>query len=484
MTATVVAAAPVSAPSSATAHGWSRRHYALIGGIALLHAVIRAEMPLGQDMLWGARFGTDFLDSGHLARSDSYSWTAHGRAWVPNSWGWNVVLGVAYRTMGIVGFWLLGAALAVVMALVVARIAERIGAPPLPTVAVYVPVGLLGLAAAPRAQTVSTIVVLLIPALVSRLVLGSGRAAVSATGALILLQIGWINIHSGALIGPFLVLACGGAMMAARRRTILVPVAAGRLALATVATALACLLTPYGTAPIRHANDVRKASVGLVTEWDHVGFGSVAQLLALLAVITAAALTVRVWHAGRPSTAACLGVLTVATADAVRFLPMLAVLAAPEVALVIARLNVRPRMFAVMVGATAVVLSAFAVLNARDLRSLGDTVSPSLVRALPAGCRLLNDDMAGDAVILLRPDTPVSLDGRYDMYGREIVVHVENLFLDRPGTDAALVREGITCVLGPTDMSLVRRLSRSPQWTMAGRDGVRTLLIRTAGAQK
>lgn len=456
---------------------WTRVHYALIGAIALVQMLIRAEMPLGQDMLWGARFGSDFLSTGHLAHADSYSWTAAGKTWIPNSWGWNVVLGVAYRGGGVIGLWLLGAILAVGMAMAVARLAERLGAAPLPTAAWYAPVGLLGLAAVPRAQTLSTIVILAIPELVLVALAAPARSAGRAIVGLLTLQLVWMNLHSAALIGPVLVLVCGVGVLVGRGS----PQGATRVAGMTFGTILACLVTPYGAAPLTHAGDVRSTSVGLVTEWDTVGFGSIAQALGLLAVLGAAALCVVAWRAGRFATSAAIALLALATASAIRFLPMMAILAAAEVALLFGRAKVRPRMFAVMVAATSAVLSLIAIANLRDLRSLGPTVSPALVAEIPAECRLLNDDLAGDAVTLLRPQVPVSLDGRYDMYGRAVITKVEGLFADHVGADATLRRDRVNCILGPTSMPLVQRLSADPNWAVRDKDSVRTLLVRASG---
>lgn len=475
---TVALSRPASPGIGLGSEPWRRPHYLLLVGLALLQALIRAEVPLGQDMLWGARFGENFLDTGHLAHVDTYSWTAHGRLWIPNSWAWNVVLGATYRAMGIVGFWVLGAVLAVVMAVVFGYVCRTLRVPPLAALAVYAPVGFLGLAAVPRAQTVSTIVLLLIPPLVVR-VLSSGRARAWRTvGLLFVGQIVWINVHSAALIGPVFVLVCGAAALT---RACDVPLRARvlRLGCSVVVTAVGCLITPYGTAPLRHANDVRSASVGLVTEWDSVGFGGIAQLLGLLAVVAAAGLVWRVWRLGRPEVAAAIALLAATTASAIRFLPMLAVFAGPEVALVVAGLNVRRRMFRVIVAATTAVLALIAALDMRDLRTIGVTVSQRLINELPTGCRLLNDDLVGDAVTLLRPDVPVALDGRNDMYGRQIIITVEDMFADKPGTQAALRRDDVTCILGPTSMALVRGLRTDPHWRVAGQDAARTLLLRT-----
>jgi hypothetical protein len=76
----------------------------------------------------------------------------------------------------------------------------------------------------------------------------------------------------------------------------------------------------------------------------------------------------------------------------------------------------------------------------------------------------------------------VSLDGRYDMYGRKIITEVQDMFADRPGTAAEMQRDRITCVLGPSAMPLVKRLSSAAGWAVRGHDKVRTLLVRAAGA--
>jgi hypothetical protein len=76
---------------------------------------------------------------------------------------------------------------------------------------------------------------------------------------------------------------------------------------------------------------------------------------------------------------------------------------------------------------------------------------------------------------------PVSLDGRYDMYGRDVIVRVEGMFENRPGTAGLLDSAGGTCVLGPSSMPLLRALRHNSQWMVVGTDRVRTLLVRTAG---
>jgi hypothetical protein len=468
---------PTTVPAAARSP-WMRRHYVLISALALLQMVLRAEVPTDSSVLWSARAGEDFLRSRNLPHVDSYSWTAFGHSWIPNSWAWNVVLGGAYREMGNVGFLVVAAGLAVLMALAVAWTAQRIGAPPFVTIAVYAAIGMFGLVAVPRAQTLSTIVPLLVPPLVVRALSNDRRRSTRAIMGLGVLEAAWMNLHSAALIGPVLVFACGAALViASGRRSRLSPLVR-RLAAATAVSGLGCLLTPYVTAPVRHASEVRSSSVGIIGEWSPVGFGDITRTVGLICVLLAPIVAWRVWRSGRPEVAAGIVVLAAASADAIRFLPVLGVFAAAEIALWISRANVRPQWFRLIAGATVAVLVALTLHGLRDIRSLGAAVSPRLVDALPSGCRLLNDDIVGNAVVLYRPDVPVAVDGRNDLYGRDLLLTVIHLFDDRPGTHLTLARDRVTCILGPSDTQLVERLRSSPAWRVVDQDSVRTLLVR------
>lgn len=462
--------------AAATGGGWRRHHFLLLVTIGALQALVRAETPIGQDAYWSARYGLDVLHSGHLPRVDTYSWTAHGRQWVPNSWLWNVVLGGTYDAAGVLGFWVVGAALSIGSALVVGLLARTCGAKPLPTIAVYAPIGMLGVEAIPRAQTLSNTAALVVAYLIARVLRQSGRRALRSASVLVAVQILWMNLHSMALLGPVLAGVVGFAVLAGTRT--LTRHKVRQLVAITAVLALACLATPYGVLPITHAAEVRDASVGLVVEWLPAGFGSTAQILALLSVLGGCALAWRSWRGGRFGFAACIVVLAAATATAIRFLPMVAVAGTPELALLVGTLRVREQFMRIVVAAVAVVLAALAALGWRDLRLLEPMVSPDLVAAVPSGCRVLNDDLAGDALVLTRPDVSVSIDGRNDLYGRRTIQSVLDQFANRAGTLKLLRQENVGCVLGPSSTALVNELRHTAGWRVVAQDSFRTLLVR------
>jgi hypothetical protein len=112
--------------------------------LGLLLGLFRAEASLGDsDVLWGARAGLDMLRTGHLPRHDFYSWTVPGKAWIPNSWGWNLVLGITYKAGGLTGIFVLGILLTSGLCLVIGWFAKRLGADPARTVMIVAVMGML-----------------------------------------------------------------------------------------------------------------------------------------------------------------------------------------------------------------------------------------------------------------------------------------------------------------------------------------------------
>lgn len=133
-----------------------------MGLCGVLLGVIRVEGLADPNVLWGTRDGLDILSSGHLPRADAWSWTVAGRHWIPNSWGWDVVLGSIHRLGGATALGLLNLVLIMVLVLGMARAAFRLGACGLAVVAT---IGALGGAilmpwANGRLQIISYVVIL------------------------------------------------------------------------------------------------------------------------------------------------------------------------------------------------------------------------------------------------------------------------------------------------------------------------------------
>ena len=449
----------------------------VLAAVGALLAVRRAEAPYADtDILWGTRSGTDILSGAGLPHADSYSWTAHGAAWVPNSWGWNVLLAVAYRAAGYAGIAVLGilalAGAGALLGVTIRRAGAGVGWSAL---VMQICLGLLALFLYPRAQLADYAAVVAIPLLASIALDGPPRASRRAVIGLIAVQIVWMNLHSTAVLGPAVIAAVGLGRLVTRRSW-----RNGRRVIALVlATAAACLATPYGTAPITHLAEVRAASVGLISEWRPAGTGSAEQLLALGALVLGGIAALAAARRRAYDTVAVLLLFGAMTAVALRFAPLLMLAAIPPLALAARHIPARPQ-FVARIGALAIAVLAIAcAAGAGGFAQPGvQNTSPALVAALPRGCRLVNDMAVGGAVLLARPDVAVSIDSRNDMYGRASELTALRV-IDDPGFGSGYVEaHHVGCVLAPSSSPLVRALLNAPDWQVRGTDTVRTLLVR------
>jgi hypothetical protein len=224
-------------------------------------------------------------------------------------------------------------------------------------------------------------------------------------------------------------------------------IGATRIAIATALTALACAATPYGFAMIKHVPEVRRASVGIINEWQHPGFASAGQGVSLAVMIAGLGIALVSWRAGRHHIAVALLLLAALTWSAIRFAPMLGVVMIPEVALLLGRAKARPFMLRRILALGLALITIATVVGLPHFGTVGPEESARLVRELPPRAVVVNDYLAGNAVILLRPDARVSVDGRNDMYGRATVIRMIDLLRDRPGTAQAMDEAGVTAVL-------------------------------------
>jgi len=469
---------------SPTSVGLVTRRPALILALAgLLLGLRRSESPYADsDILWGARSGMDFLNTGAIPRADAYSWTAHGTSWIPSGWGWNVLLGIVYRLAGSAGVAMLGIVAVAALAVLTGQAARRAGASTWWAVLAFIIVaGIFELFLYPRAQLSDYLAIFVFPVLVPVALCGQARPALRAGALTTSVQVLWMNLHTAAVLGPVLVTAFGVGHVLGMRSGEQRRAALGRLVVLVALTAAGCLATPYGVRPITHLEAVRRASVGLVSEWRPVGFGSPEQVLGVAALVLATGGAWVAFRAQRMGTLLVLIVLGVATASAIRFAPMTALYAVPELATAAGRIRVRPEFLSRICALACAVLAVSCVAGMRGFAQPGAAnTSPSLVSDLPSGCRLLNDYGIGGAVILRRPDVPVSIDSRNDLYGRAAELQSLSVLGDPKFGLEYVESHEVTCVLVQSHAPLVGALERTGQWRVARSDAVRTLLIPTA----
>lgn len=235
--------------------------------------------------LWGhVFFGQEFLHTGHLARTDPYSWTANGQPWINHEIIAEVALALAHRALGGAGLLLLKMIVGLLtfgIALLIARkqmvpgvrlIAWAFGA--LAVVEIS-----YGFAARPQIFTALALAAeLWILAAIHR----GHRCWAFALPPLFAV---WINTHGGALAGLVLLLVatiataaqgfCGRVAPEFLRPRIAAPASAGvpaLLAISSVVSAAALLVNPYGFGLIRWLVQSVLWFRPQIAEWNPVQF--------------------------------------------------------------------------------------------------------------------------------------------------------------------------------------------------------------------
>jgi hypothetical protein len=107
------------------------------------------------------------------------------------------------------------------------------------------------------------------------------------------------------------------------------------------------------------------------------------------------------------------------------------------------------------------------------------TYPMGLVADIPHGCKLFTTDLIGSYVILARPDVPVSLDTRNNLYGPAQLVAEERVLHGRGDVSRGLAGAG--CVLVPRSYGLARQLQRDSKWRVQAASRIAILYVRRSG---
>ena len=499
------------------------RDWALLTAWLASLALIRSGSLDERDPYWQIRAGLENLAGAPLARPDTWSWAPIDNLFYPNSPGWNLLLAGAYKAGGFWGLFALSVvAMGGYLALTV-LVARALGARPLPGLVALVPLLLLALPwFSPRATIIVQASLMLSVhlclvwrplarghgPLVNALVVGVAGFTLSAAGNWI--HLSWIplSLLVAAAWAVFWLLDDG---LDRHRRWALISAGAIGLVLGT-------LTTPYGVAVgLERAAAAERACAGLIVEWlPLMTPGLPAQWLVTGIVGAAATLACVVWVAtslrrGRPHapTLPGLAALTVIAAPAtiagfvaVRFqgvaLLTLAPIAAVAGTIIADRAKAsaaarpiqgawrtkRLREWATGHPWRVILTSVIVVLSpGTALLALLHAQPPEheIAARIPQGCHLFSDDGTSGAIVLLRPDVKVWIDGRADYYGRERLTATREYLR---ATSTQVVPAGTTCVVlpaaAPESALLAARLARDPAWIEADREKGFTLWLPSA----
>jgi hypothetical protein len=436
------------------------------------------------DVWWHLKTGEYIAAHHSVPRTDPFSYTRAGEPWVAHEWLTELLLYGLERATGWAGLIIIFAA---VLCAAFFLLYLRCG--PNPFVA-----GVLTLAAAwatiPVWGVRPQILSLLLTSLWLLILERSERNTKLLWWTLPLMLL-WVNLHAGFAVGLALstLFVAGELLERVLGRS---QQSAPRLRFAALVLFLDLLIVPLNPNGLRlftyPIETLRSAAMqDYIAEWGSPNFHQ-AQYLPLLLVVLAtfAALAwsrVKV----RPRDLVLLVVSLYAGLCSIRTIPLFVLIALPLLARSLGNWPASrsqplrpPRTSHTVLNAGIVLAMAvfvgihiFQVIQRQPQAEAQNFPSRAVtfLQSHPATRRIFNHyDWGGYLIWRLYPSTPVFIDGRADLYGKEMLDQFASTYEFKDGWQKTLRRWDIDTVIVPADSALATGLRTSPGWTVAYED--------------
>ena len=437
--------------------------------------VMRSGQAYEGDVYWQARAGLSLMDGAPIIGPDSFSWSAAGESWTPNSWGWNLLLGVSWTLAGYSGLAFLGLTASLALFGLLIQRSRSLNASASATgIAMVLTLSISWDFLSPRPQLASYVALVLVLGLYETLIrTDTTKKRWALIGIAFAVQVVATNLHLAAAsaVAVMLVAAVFCIAFDGRQHA---TISAAYVAALIVAT----LVTPIGLGIISQSIDVNDAARGLNLEWTP----GVTQPAGVFAMVLG--LFVGLWDLLRKKRAARAGALfflVALTATTYRFTPLLVIVAAPELAAGLTDihrfLKTRARYVRVVPGIAALLWTVGAVVPLFNMaiasQAFGrapenEVLSARTAYAIPTNCKLLNDKQEGGLITLLRPDIKVSVDGRIDLFGKALVETQAGILDGNANALKWLDDNAINCVVvdysSSFEANLADQLGQDTEW--------------------
>lgn len=482
----------------------------LWGGMFLLGLWLLAVPATDPDYGWHVANGRHVLDGVLFAGRDVYSWTAAGATWIAHEWGSEGVMAALNDSLGPGAVSLTAALVALAaMALVGSRLLRRGFSTPSALGAT-----MLALLACLVAATTRPLVMELFGLAASLWLwdeyrsrrLSGRRLAVSA----VLLMLVWANAHGSYPLEVAVWVAGAVELLVRDQRG-----RAGGLAGLAVLCALVACINPFGPALWGYTLSALQGSrLDLIQEWASPDLAASEWwplLIILIGVMVGIVLLARQARQQGPSVLGpwiadlgLAGLGCVAALHSGRHVVIASLTAAPLVASVLAagerrwrtRQNVRaerpespahPSVNLALLGLGGVLVAAGLWLKVGPVAQAEATAATYPVAALPAldaavcadgqDLHLLNEFGWGGYLTEVRPDIPIFIDGRVEVYGDAQVARYALIMAAAPGWQEALDTADVRTALIRSESALATRL-RDAGWITRYAGPLATLLVK------
>lgn len=379
------------------------------------------------DIFWGARNGIETIQHGiRPFQPDSWNLQTLGEEWSPNSWLWNVLLGVAYQLFGNYGFLLLTLVINVAAYGFIWGYLQRLKIAPL--TAFFIVVGcwsVMDVFMTGRSNTVDVLLLAVFLYLSHKL----RDKMIPLLAMSFLLTVLWMNLHltgvAAAVVFPAIVYAMLHKERFGQRL---------KMAASTFGVVLpAFLLTPFGFEGLLKVSLVENASKDFILEWSNV-FAYPEANLGIMILLFASIMACLVIFKNKQF---LYGLGTVAliygTYDTIRLAPFLLTIILGALVFAEGKNLPYPRwleeskelvrnLLLILATGVVVAVSAISLVDLARIVAKDDSMlilQDTTLSLIPVNARVASDPSEGSSLILFRPDVLVALDGRNDLLGKE-----------------------------------------------------------------
>jgi hypothetical protein len=449
------------------------------------------------DTGWHVRNGEAILDAGSVPRADAFSYTRAGEPWLSWEWLSDAAFGASHRIAGLSGVALIAAAAIAFTAFGAAHLALSFGGNLFFTAGgMVLLLGVTSMHWLARPHVFSWILALIFLSVAER----ERHQTSRAIWILPVLAALWANMHGSFLLGPaILFIYATGEWMARLRKS------GGRFALASLLSALATFINPYGWRLHEHVFAYLQSDYLMdhIEEFRSFSFHSdgalyVELFLALAVFGTVALIKQRAFGAALLS----LGMLHLSLYSA-RHLPTAAVLLLP---LSVAALTkeakawrrlqsflqysdrlraIDRRIYGIIPIAIVLVMTLFGMNalanNGRVVFDAGTfPVHAADFLENKAGRIFATDQWGGYLIYRFNGRLKVFVDGRSDFYGREFLETYSRVIAVKVGWDQTLAEYHVRFILVPPDSSLASILQSRTDWKRVYSDSVSSVFERAS----
>ncbi|MBI3843262.1 MAG: hypothetical protein HY292_01360 [Planctomycetes bacterium] len=469
---------------------------AVLLGLALLFVLALSITPLASDDVWiNIKAGERIWRQHAIPAVDDYSFTQAGSPWVNHEWLANVVFWATWEAGGVNGLIFLKAALLLLTALVLLRFARAEEASPVVTALMLAAVAF---AASDRFIERAHLFNFLMIALYLQALFRAREGEPPRLWRLPLLQALWVNLHSGAILGPMMVglfLAGAGARAVLGRSQGQDRANAKWLAATLGLVVVASLANPYFGSSLLYP--FQQAGMSLYRQyvfewmpiWSPVYSGTPMALL-FYACVGFVAVTFLV-GAHRPSLEDLLvtGFFFVLALSAARFTAKFEIAALFVATRRLRRLRPSPR-FATGAGVALATAIALVVALGNPIRAgvrpfglgLDSRRFPEgackILESVPGGVRLYNQyDLGSWLIWRLDPHIKVFIDGRNQVFPESLYREYLSANESPDTLNHVFEKWGIDAVLLDNDARIPAWLSARPDWHLVWWDDFTFLLL-------